>query len=217
MSRRKTGAVKQRGFAQAPNNRPTRGLREEIAYRAARLIAEDGMIDFGAAKRKAARQLGITTPGLLPDNHELEAALRAQQAIFQSMSQPAECAALRKIAVDVMRWLHRYSPWLVGAVLSGSANHFSPIELEIVADDAKQLEMFFINAGKQFETRTMIVDQMQENAPRHSISIYEISFQEFPVVIALYPHHTMRVAHHPRDCLKRARAQLAGVEALLTG
>lgn len=217
MSRSKTGAVKQRGSAQARDKRPTRGIREEIAYRAARLIAEDGMIDFSAAKRKAARQLGITTPGLLPGNRELDAALRAQQAIFQSMSQPVECAALRKIAVEVMHWLDRYSPWLVGAVLSGSANHFSPVELEIVADDGKQLEMFFINEGTQFETRSMLVDQTQANAPRDSISIYEISFQEYPVVIALYPHHAMRVAHHPRDCLKRARAQLANVEALLTG
>lgn len=217
MSRRKTDAAQQRWSAQAPDNRPTRGLREEIAYRAARLIAEDGMTDFGAAKRKAARQLGITTPGLLPDNHELDAALRAQQAIFQSISQPAECAALRKIAVEVMRWLDRYSPWLIGTVLSGSANRFSLIELEIVADDAKQLEMFFINEGRQFETRTMFVDQMQANAPRYSISVYEILFREFPVVIALYPHHAMRVAQHPRDCLKRAGEQLADVEALLTG
>ena len=181
------------------------------------MIAEDGMIDFGAAKRKAARQMGVTTPGLLPDNHEMEAALRAQQAIFQSISQPAECAGLRKIAVEVMRWLDRYSPWLVGAVLSGSANHFSPIELEIVAEDAKQLEMFFINEGTQFEMRTMLVDQLQTNALRYSISIYEISFQEYPVVITLYQHHAMRAAHHPRDSFKRARAQLADVEALLTG
>ena len=216
MSRRKTGAVKQRGFAQAPNNRPTRGLREEIAYRAARLIAEDGIIDFGAAKRKAARQLGITTPGLLPDNHELEAALRAQQAIFQSISQPAECAALRKVAVEVMRWLDRFSPWLVGAVLSGTANHFSPVELEIVAEDAKQLEMFFLNEGTRFETRIMLVEPVQPIAARKSISIFEISFREFPVVIAQYPSHAMRVAHYPRGSLKRARAQLADVEALRT-
>ena len=36
------------------------GLRREIAALAARMMAEDGISDFGFAKRKAARQLGGT-------------------------------------------------------------------------------------------------------------------------------------------------------------
>ena len=41
-------------------------LRREIAALAARMIAEDGISDYGFAKRKAARQLAIHHGFLLP-------------------------------------------------------------------------------------------------------------------------------------------------------
>ena len=168
-----------------------RCLREEIAYRAARLIAEDGLTDFAAAKQKAARQMGVTEKEALPDNHEIEVALKTHQSLFQRDTQPQECRALREIAVDVMRRLQRFSPWLVGNVLSGTANSFSPIELEIVADDAKQLEMFFLNEGVPFETRVTRAPRAVDDAD--NISIYELSVMEIPVVISLYPHIVVRI------------------------
>ena len=217
MSRGKIGNLKRRRSDNDPTGPQSlhRSLRGEIAYLAARLIAEDGICDFAAAKQKAARQLGVTTQSVLPDNRELDAALRSHQVIFQSNSQPIECHALRQIAADVMRWLDRFSPWLVGTVLSGSANRFSRIELEIVADDAKQMEIFFFNEGMQFETRSRRVNRMKTSATQNEISIYEISFNEFPVFIAFYPRHAMRVDWQQRDSLDHARAKLADVEALI--
>ena len=198
---------------------PHRNVRSEIAYLAARLIAEDGITDFAAAKQKAARQLGITDEGSLPDNVEVDAALKSHQALFQRDSQPLECRALRQIAIEVMRGLDRFSPWLVGAVLNGSANRFSPIEIEIVADDAKQLEMFFFNIGTPFDMRIKRARQTPTgstaNENVNDISIYEISFKEIPILIAFYPNHAVRATHHPRGSLKHAHAQLADVEALL--
>ena len=190
-----------------------RCLREEIAYRAARLIAEDGLTDFAAAKQKAARQMGVTEKGALPDSHEIEVALKTHQSLFQRDTQPQECRALREIAVDVMRRLQRFSPWLVGNVLSGSANRFSPIELEIVADDAKQLEMFFLNEGVPFETRVTRAPRAVDDAD--NISIYELSVMEIPVVISLYPHHNVRFTRRPRKSRAHARAQLKDIELLL--
>ena len=217
MSSRKNSDLRRRRSGNDPTDEQPlpRGLKGEIAYLAARLIAEDGMCDFAAAKQKAARQLGVTTQGLLPDNYELDAALRSHQSIFQSNSQPAECHILRQIAAEVMRWLDRFSPWLVGAVLSGSANRFSRIELEFVADDAKQLEMFFLNEGVHFETRISRTNRKKTNSTQDEISIYEISFNESPVRITFYPHHAMRVARQRRDSLDSARAKLVDVETLI--
>lgn len=217
MPSRKIGDLRRRRSDNDPTEEQLlpRGLRGEIAYLAARLIAEDGICDFAAAKQKAARQLGVTTQGLLPDNHELDAALRSHQAIFQSDSQPAECHILRQIAADAMRWLDRFSPWLVGTVLSGSANRFSRIELEIVADDAKQMEIFFFNEGVHFETRISRADHKKTNSTPDEISIYEVSFNESSVRITVYPHHAMRVARQRRDSLENARAKLADVETLI--
>ena len=59
-------------------------LRRQIAYIAARMMAEDGIADYGTAKTKAARQAGLADSAQLPDNHEIEEALREYQGLYQS-------------------------------------------------------------------------------------------------------------------------------------
>ena len=217
MSGDATGNAKRRRLAGHAGGTQSkhRDSRGAIAYRAARLIAEDGMTSFAAAKQKAARQLGVTEQALLPDNHEIDAALRSHQSLFQSNSQPQECLALRRAAVAVMGWLDRFAPWLVGPVLTGTANRFSRIELEIVANDAKRLEMFLLSEGAPFETRIRRIPRDRHGDPGSDISVYEISFGDFPISIALYPSHAVLAAHHPREGVKHARAQRLAVEALL--
>jgi hypothetical protein len=192
-----------------------RSVRCEIAYRAARLIAEDGLTDFAAAKQKAARQMGVSEKGVLPDNHEIEAALKTYQSLFQRDTQPQECRALREVALNVMGRLDRFSPWLVGSVLTGSANRFSQIELEIVAEDAKQLEMFFLNEGIPFETRVLRAPRVRAGDGIDDISVYELSVMEISVVISFYPKHAIRAARRPRGSLTHERAQLNDVALLL--
>ena len=219
MSRRNVGKVKasRSGRVTDESQSGRQDLKAEIAARAARLIAEDGVQDLGVAKRKAARQLGVSAGALLPDDFAVDTALRSYQAIFQRDSQPDECRALRKIAVEAMRWLHHFSPRLVGAVLSGSANRFSHVELEIVADNAKQLEIFFLNEGIPFNTRICRSRLRQADTARNDISRYEISFHDFPVEITLYCDHAIRAARHPRGSKGHTKAQLLAVELLLAG
>ena len=195
--------------------RQDHNLRSEIAYQAARLIADGGATDFAIAKHKAARQMCVTDQDLLPNNQEIDAALRLQQSIFQGNSQPEECRVLREVAVDAMRWLDRFSPWLVGAVLSGTANRFSQIELEIVADDGKLVEVFFVNERAPFDTKGKRGLRSRAEHSLNNIVIYEISYNETSVAITLYPDHALRFAHHPRASLKHSRARLAEVELLL--
>ncbi len=159
--------------------------------------------------------MGIADQGSLPDNHEIDVALRAYLSIFQGDSQPAECRALRRIAVDGMLWLNRFSPWLVGSVLSGTAIRYSPIELEIVDEDTKRLELFFLNQRVAFETRVAPAISAHSRATLNTISIYEILFNEFPIVIWCFPNQAARTAQRPRASLNHARAQLKDVEALL--
>ena len=46
-------------------------MREQLAHQTARLIAEDGIVDFAFAKRKAARQMGASDTQHLPSNQEI--------------------------------------------------------------------------------------------------------------------------------------------------
>lgn len=130
-------------------------LRDEIAAVAARLIAEDGM-DYAGAKRRAIRELvggdGRSLPAdLMPDNARVEEAVRAHQALFMADEQPARLLSLRRTALDAMRALDAFHPFLVGAVFNGTAGEHSDIQLQVVSDNAKDLEIFLLNAGIDFD------------------------------------------------------------------
>ena len=89
------------------------------------MIAEDGISDYGLAKRKAARQAGAPDSRNLPTNLEIEEALRAYQQLYQADEQPERVQRLREVAVEIMRLLTQFNPYLTGAVLAGSAGRHS--------------------------------------------------------------------------------------------
>ena len=120
-----------------------RAGRQNLAYLAARLMAEDGVPDFSAARRKLARQLGGSERDL-PDDREISAALRSFQALYQVDSQQAALQRLRATAVEAMELLAPYDPWLVGPVLTGTAGPHSDIQLQLFTDRGKELEMFLL-------------------------------------------------------------------------
>ncbi|WP_344763307.1 hypothetical protein [Actimicrobium antarcticum] len=128
-------------------------LRAEIAAAAARMIAEDGA-DFGTAKRKAAKQfLGNSKPrgDVLPDNAEIEAEVRLYNALFFGDTQPARLLHLRTLALQLMTELAQFSPYLVGAVLNGTAGNHSDIHLHLFAESPKDVEIYLLNKDVQFE------------------------------------------------------------------
>jgi hypothetical protein len=129
-----------------------RQMRELIAQSAARLIAEDGMQDYAAAKRKAARQIGVPDSHSLPSNAEVETALRAYQELYQKDEQPARLKCLRQEALAAMQLLERFNPHLTGSVLSGTATRHSDINLQLFTDNVKDVELFLLNRGMPYET-----------------------------------------------------------------
>lgn len=191
-----------------------RKVASEVSYRAARLMAEEGIVNMAIAVQKAARQMGVTERGGLPDELEVQSALRTHQALFQADSQPNECLALRHKAAEIMRWLDCFSPWLVGAVLDGSANRFSRIELEMILDDAKQLEMYLLNAGMRFDIHTRRSTPSLHEKLLAASSFYELSVGDVTVCIAPFPHQAARAS---RSANRLKHARLAEVEALLAG
>jgi len=130
---------------------PPRLLREAIARAAARMIAEDGLHDYGLAKRKAARQLGLSERQELPNNDEIEAAVRAYREVFQTDTHPDLLHELRSIAVEVMEQMQRYRPQLTGSVLNGTAGPESDINLLLYADSDKDVEIDLLNRNIPFE------------------------------------------------------------------
>ncbi|MGA2550168.1 MAG: UDP-N-acetylmuramate--alanine ligase [Burkholderiaceae bacterium] len=133
------------------------GVRQEIATRAGRLIAEEGL-DYASAKRKAARDILGSTRNVgdwLPDNAEVEQEVRAYQALFQSETQPARLDELRRAALVLMELLAPFNPHIVGAVLNGTAGEHSDIHLQLFCESPKDVQIFLLNEGIEFEVHEM--------------------------------------------------------------
>lgn len=126
--------------------------RESIAQLAAQLIAEHGIGDWSAAKRKAARQLGLPERGPLPGDDEIEDALRDYHALFGGEEHEAMLRAQREEALVWMKRLAGFRPLLVGGVAEGWATEHSDIRLELAADDAKAVELALINGGASYRS-----------------------------------------------------------------
>jgi hypothetical protein len=188
-------------------------LRRQLAYSAARMIAEDGA-DYATAKQKAARQAGLADANLLPDNQEIEEALREYQELYQKDDQPAHLRHLREVAVKVMREFDGFRPALVGAVLSGTAGQFSDVNLHLYTDDPKALSMFLLNKRYRFEEGTKRVQRRGrfDEVPQISLEVDDVTV----TMTVLDPDDERSAARVRGDDETLLRARLAEVEALLS-
>src|SRR5436305_13464435 len=115
-----------------------------IAVAAARLIVEEGL-EYGAAKRRAARDLGLHGRyGELPGNDEIEDEVRTYLDLFHADTQPAELTELRRVAATWMERLGAFRPHLTGAVWRGTATRLSSIAIDLFCDDSKAAEIALI-------------------------------------------------------------------------
>lgn len=179
-------------------------LRREIAALAARMMAEDGISDFGFAKRKAARQLGASESEALPNNAEIEAELRAWQALYQDEEQAERLLEMRRAAISVMRLLEDFRPYLTGGALDGTAGRYSELEIELYPESAKEVEIFFLNRDFPYEHR-----EPRRPAPGTPEAILSFDWDDVPVRLSIFPSGAERSAR------RQERARIAQVEALL--
>ena len=188
-------------------------LRRHIAYLAARLMAEDGVSDYATAKWKAARQAGLGDSNLLPDNSEIEAALREYQGLYQKDDQPARLRHLREVAVKVMRDFEEFRPALVGSVLTGTASQFSDVNLQLFTDDPKSLTMFLLNRRYRFEEGSR---RMRRSDGVAEVPQIHLHVDDVPVTLTILDRDDERISVRARsDADSPQRARLAEVEALL--
>jgi hypothetical protein len=118
-------------------------LQERIAALAAQRIVDDGD-DTDRAKRKAAAALlgaDARAAGALPDDAQLGAALRAYLRETGGAAHRAWLLGRRRAALAWMERLSPFDPHLVGSALDASATDASPVEIDLFADSAKDVEM----------------------------------------------------------------------------
>lgn len=184
-------------------------MREQIAHLAAKLMAESGITDHALAKRKAAKQLGAADTQHLPGNQEVDDALHSYRALYQRDSHPAALRQLREEALNTMRLLSAFHPYLTGSVLSGTAGRHSDINLILFSDDVKAVLLFLLKHNLEFddgEWRVKIGGR-EESVPSYTLTA-ESGIQTHIVVLPENARHSG--SRHPET-----HADIAAVEALL--
>ena len=189
-------------------------LQSEIAATAARLVVEEGL-EYGPAKRRAVKQLGLGARTALPDNESLEDAVREYIDIFCADTQPAELAALRRLALTWMERMAEFRPHLAGAVWHGTATRLSDIYVQLFCDDPKSAEIKLIDHDVDYTPRTVTGFQGE---PVEALSISSLSpelGEQVGVHLLVYDHDDLRGALKPDAKGRAPRGGLTAVRALV--
>jgi hypothetical protein len=188
--------------------------KSEIAATAARMVVEEGL-EYGPAKRRAVRQLGLNSRSALPDNDAVEEAVREYIELFCADTQPAELAALRRLALTWMERLAQFRPYLGGAVWHGTATRLSDIYIQLFCDDPKSAELALIENRVDYEARTITGFNGE---PVEALSLSSISRElgeAIGVHLMIHDHDDVRGALK-RDAKSRTpRGDIAAVRQLV--
>ena len=188
---------------------------QEMAACAARLVVEEGL-EFGAAKRRAVKTLGLPQRTALPSNDLVEAQVREYIELFCSDTQPQELVALRKHALQWMNRLQEFRPHLGGAVWRGTATRLSDIYLQLFCDDAKSTEIALINLNLAYDVTTV---KGFQGEPVDALSLHSFCTElgeDIGVHLLIYDHDDVRGALKPDAQGRSARGDAQALKKLMT-
>jgi hypothetical protein len=188
----------------------------EIAGMAARWVVEEGL-EYGPAKRRAVKQLGLGSRAPMPSNDELEDAVMDYIAVFCADSQAADLAALRRLALTWMTRLAEFRPHVSGAVWRGTATSNSDVYLQLFCDDSKSAEIFLIDHDVKYLART-VTGFKGESVDTLSVHAFcaELN-EEIGVHLMIYDYDDVRGALKLDAKGRSPRGDLAALSRLLSG
>lgn len=168
-----------------PRHSASRALRHQIALEAAHLIAEQSDLSYAQARNKAAKKLRCTDQRQLPENREIEQALKNHLQLFQPSEQAAQLRLLRESAVKAMQLFSLYHPRLVGPVLGGLANRHTPITLILFSDTVETVAISLMEWKIPCRQREVALDY--SNKKRVMRSLFSFHAGEHQVELLVLP------------------------------
>ena len=193
-------------------------LRQMIAQQAARLMAEDGVHDYGYAKKKAGRQLGVSENSVLPTNAEIEEEIRLYHQLFSADEQPVELAKLRQAALATMQLFKQFNPHLTGSVLDGSAGKFAQTDIHLFTDSAKEVEIFLLNQQIPYENSEKSYrfsdkpSKDKKEKVRKSVPVFTLETEFGFIKLSVFDVDDLRVS--AKNTGNSERLDLAGAQTL---
>lgn len=189
-------------------------VKSEISAVAARMVVEEGL-EFGPAKRRAVKQLGLPGRTALPGNDEIEDAVVEYISVFCADTQPGELLALRRLALIWMERMAAFWPHLGGAVWHGTATRLSDIYIQLFCDDTKSAEISLIDHGVDYVPRT-VTGFHGEAVEALSVHAFCADLnEEVGVHLLVYDRDDVRGALRPDAKGRTPRGDLVAVRCLL--
>ncbi|MCP5141131.1 MAG: hypothetical protein H6980_02120 [Gammaproteobacteria bacterium] len=187
--------------------------RTEIAHEAARIIIDEGVIDFALAKRKAVGRLGLDGHHDLPTNREIEDAALEYQRLFLGEAGARRLATLREAALAAMQFFAHFKPLLVGPVLTGIAGENTRITLHLFADRAEDVLLFLMDKEIPFDDASKRVNVA---GLTHEFPTYRFFAGDAPLeLVVLPPELRSRPPLSPVDGKPMAHADEQAVRELI--
>ena len=189
-------------------------ISSEISLTAARLVVEEGL-DYGAAKLRAVKQLGLPARTQLPSHDDVEVEVRDYIALFCANTQPAELQALRELAYLWMQRMAEFRPYLGGSVWHGTATKLSDIYIALFCDDSKSAEIALIDHRADYMTRSIkgfdgsMVEALSIHAPCKALNT------EIGVHLMVYDYDGLRGALKLDSQGRKPRGDVTDVAKLL--
>jgi arginase family enzyme len=205
-----------------PRRNPKRGvargaaqIRQRISTEAARIMAEEGVQNFHAAKRKAAGRLGLPETKHLPSNQEIEQALSEHLRLFHAQDLPATLRALRDLALEAMRFFEAFDPRLVGPVLSGNVTPYSEIQLHVTADNPEDIGFLLQEHRIPYDEADR---RLRFGGDRHAtLPAYRFLADTTPVELTVFSREAVReLPLSPVDGRPMRRASRKELEGIIT-
>ena len=191
--------------------------RQMLAQEAARIIVDQGLRDYRAAKMKAAERLGMSTRGSLPRNAEIELAVSKHLALYGRESHEGFLRTMREAALEVMHVLGEFTPRLVGPVLIGTADENSAINLHVFSDNAEAVAVKLHSLGYRYRPyERRLKTRRGRGATPDVFAGFQFEFGDELVEATVFPVDGIRQSPiSPIDGKPMKRADEKAVEALL--
>jgi hypothetical protein len=190
--------------------------RQVLAQEAARIIVEQGIQDYRAAKIKAAERLGMSARGVLPGNGEIERAVSEHLQLFGRESHRNLLQVLRRAALSAMDLLSQFSPRLVGPVLHGTAASNAAVNLHVFSDNFELVALKLEESSVPYRLYERRLKSRRDRA--ETFAGVRFMHDESAIEATVFPVDGVRQAPiSPIDGKPMRRADAQAVRELLEG
>lgn len=188
--------------------------RAAITEEAARIVCQEALTDYRAAKIKALQRLGLPPRSTaLPDNAQVDAAVVQYLRLFGGRAYAERLQRMRALAPRLMRRLAPFEPRLTGAAVSGAVTAAHRLQLHLFADQAESLDLFLIDQGLAFELAER--RYRYPGGAEQPVPLARFELEGVGVDAAVFGYDDLRrTPLSPSDGLPYRRLDLAAAEAL---